>query len=255
MMSRSPAIDFSAFWAEVQDSITWLQVFFAKHSSHCQSELEKAIQYIVFFRQINEIAKITSKSDSRKIGIRLRICNRSLSIFLWQRIKGIPRNQISITILFETTIAFWILEALEAASLTFHRAQIWAHFVRIRTSGAQTIKMPTLLQVMASFYLYEVVLSAALVKNRRFYCNSLLSGKKLLKFSTYYPNDVQCCQPTLKKSTPKERPTYLMWQVEAWYIDCKFLLQVGWKYWPSIANGDFGSGWRFSFFRNNYDST
>ena len=51
--------------------------------------------------------------------------------------------------------------------------------------GTQTIKMPTLLQVMASFYLYEVVLSAALVKNRRFYCNSLLSGKKLLKFSTY----------------------------------------------------------------------
>ena len=46
-----------------------------------------------------------------------------------------------------------------------------------------------------------------------------------------------------------------MWQVEAWYIDCKFLLQVGWKYWPSIANGDFGSGWRFSFFRSNYDST
>ena len=168
MMSRSPAIDFSAFWAEVQDSITWLQLFFAKHSSHCQSELEKAIQYIVFFRQINEIAKYVSfKSDSRKIGIRIRICNRSLSIFLWQRIKGIPRNQISITILFETTIAFWILEALEAAaSLTFHRAQIWAHFVRIRTSGTQTIKMPTLLQVMASFYLYEVVLSAALVKKK-----------------------------------------------------------------------------------------
>ena len=207
MMSRSPAIDFSAFWAEVQDSITWLQVFFAKHSSHCQSELEKAIQYIVFFVKSTKLPNTTFKSDSRKIGIRLRICNRSLSIFLWQRIKGIPRNQISITILFETTIAFWILKALEAASLTFHRAQIWAHFVRIRTSGAQTIKMPTLLQVMASFYLYEVVLSAALVKNRRFYCNSLLSGKKLLKFSTYYPNDVQCCQLTLKKH-PK-RTTFI----------------------------------------------
>ena len=69
--------------------------------------------------------------------------------------------------------------------------------------GTQTIKMPTLLQVMASFYLYEVVLSAALVKNRRFYCNSLLSGKKLLKFSTYYPNDVQCWQLTFKKAPQK----------------------------------------------------
>ena len=76
--------------------------------------------------------------------------------------------------------------------------------------GTQTIKMPTLLQVMASFYLYEVVLSAALVKNRRFYCNSLLSGKKLLKFSSYYSNDVNLA--SFKKAPKNDR--HLMWQLK-----------------------------------------